>query len=300
MTIKSKHNFPAVAAALLALTALPGCFTGIERTATIKADSDSRKSAQVSPEQELMKAVRPQLPSLWPQGKVFIVAGGRPELAFTPSSEASALALGDTLRFIGVGGAVRLSGDSVTDVSFQTPGGKVVTHRVEISPSRAMSGDALTVPFTVEADVVDQARQALTGRTLWTLRADARGRKFAKVKVKEVIAGSPDYPLTVILENGDSIKMVTESRSATGRTFANLFALSDPRKLYPTISDEHWLLIADGKIAEGMTRQECRLALGAPGVIDRETAFNGLIERWTYENGIYLYFTDGILTSFRR
>lgn len=42
-----------------------------------------------------------------------------------------------------------------------------------------------------------------------------------------------------------------------------------------------------------MTRDECRLALGAP-------ATTGMVEFWQYSDGIYLLFEENILTRFRR
>ena len=49
-----------------------------------------------------------------------------------------------------------------------------------------------------------------------------------------------------------------------------------------------------------MTMEECRLALGSPREVERDATYGALIERWIYENGIYLLFSDGILTRFRR
>ncbi|MDE6513468.1 MAG: hypothetical protein K2L05_04720, partial [Muribaculaceae bacterium] len=93
---------------------------------------------------------------------------------------------------------------------------------------------------------------------------------------------------------------VTNSRNATARTFANQFSLTNPRKNYPQISDTNWNLISQGRVALDMTREECRLALGAPSQVDREALPNGIFERWIYEDGVYLFFTDGLLTRFRQ
>lgn len=49
-----------------------------------------------------------------------------------------------------------------------------------------------------------------------------------------------------------------------------------------------------------MTRDEARLALGAPANIDRRPGYSFMREIWTYENGIFLIFEDGLLKSFRQ
>lgn len=55
-----------------------------------------------------------------------------------------------------------------------------------------------------------------------------------------------------------------------------------------------------GQVAEGMTKEECTLSLGAPQSVDRVPTHGGLLERWVYDNGVYLVFADGILERFRQ
>lgn len=295
-----KHTLPAAAAALMALMALPGCFTGIESTAKIKRTAADTAAAIATPEQELIDTAAPQPPGLWKTGKRFIITEGNLGLAFTPVSATDRLHPGDTIRFAGAEGGVRLTGDSITDLIFITPTGATLTNRIDAPPSalKAMSG-RLSVPFTIEADMIDAARTALRGKTLWTLRSGSNGRKFERTEVVDVTSGTYDYPLTVVLSSGDSIRLINDGRNTSSGTFAYYFSLSNPRTRHPQISDENWERICLGRIAEGMTREECRLALGSPASVDRQVAYNGLIERWVYENGVYLVFTDNILTSFR-
>lgn len=300
MSYKRIHTLPAALAALMVLTALPGCFTGIEGTAVIKDKSKDRTSLRLSAEKQLVADVKPDAPSAWLPGKELIFTDGNASLAFTPSSEAGRLVHGDTLRFAGFTGMARLAGDSVTDFRFRTPRGSEITHRIEAPVSAVMQGGQIPVPFTVEVSMVRKANALLSGRTLWNLRPDSRGRRYQKVTVREVTAGTSTYPLTVVLLGGDSVQMVAEGRGLTSRTFDRLFSLTNPRDAHRDVSDEHWELICSGKVAEGMTLEECRLALGAPAAVERMAAANALIEHWTYENGIYLYFTDGILTRFRQ
>ena len=92
---------------------------------------------------------------------------------------------------------------------------------------------------------------------------------------------------------------VGKGRGAT-RTFDSLFAFDNPRNRYPEIKDDVWELITRSRVREGMTRDECRLALGQPSDILRIPTYGGMQERWTYTDGIFLIFDDGFLTKYRR
>lgn len=83
------------------------------------------------------------------------------------------------------------------------------------------------------------------------------------------------------------------------RGFATLFSFTDPREKYPQISDETWANIIRGRVALGMTRAECRLALGTPDDVIHRNDHNYLYERWNYDNGVYLVFRDDILENYR-
>lgn len=297
---KFQNLIPAVASVLFALTTLPGCFTGVERTPVIK-DPNARNTSDSRPtaEQMLMEPVRSQAPAQWRQDKPFIIAPGRLDYAYSPMSEAIGLNPGDTLRFVGFRSAARLAGDSITEIVLKTPAGKDIVSRIEAPLAQVMEQPSVGLPFTVDVDLVDSARAILRGRRVWTLRPDSRGRKFQEVLISDVLPGNADYPFVVVAGN-DSLFMVTNSRSASARTFSNLFSLSDPRKLYPQITDTTWELITRGRVAIDMTREECRLALGAPAQLERDALPTALYERWIYEDGVYLFFTDGLLSRFRQ
>ncbi len=299
MKFNSKSFNPAVALALVALAALPACFTGIEKTPTIKADSSSKNKNTQTPEQLLMERIAIQRPAQWMPGKAFVVTDGRLEYAYSPSNIVATLSEGDTIRFQELVSQVRLSGDSVTDMLFTTPAGSIISTRVESPLPVVRTLSSIPVPFAIDTDLVNDVRALLEGKTVWTRRMGNNGRKFARVTIDRILPGNADYPLRVVA-GGDSLFMVVGSKSASARTFDNLFSLSDPRKLYPNISDSNWDLICRGKVALDMTRDECRLSLGTPAQVDRMAAYNGLIESWTYENGVHLVFTDGLLTRFRQ
>lgn len=78
-----------------------------------------------------------------------------------------------------------------------------------------------------------------------------------------------------------------------------MFSDTDPHLLYPQISDSNWELIKKGKLANGMSKEECSLSLGNPVNIRRVPTYNGLHEYWFYDNGVNLIFVDGVLERYR-
>ena len=48
-----------------------------------------------------------------------------------------------------------------------------------------------------------------------------------------------------------------------------------------------------------MTKEECTLSLGSPRNISRQPTYAGMLERWSYDNGVFLTFQDGILENYR-
>lgn len=299
MTLNLQRLIPAVASALLALIALPGCFTGVERTPVIK-DTTSKNASKGKPsaEQLIMAQVVAEPPGQWKAGKPFIVSDGRLDYAFSPVSAALKLKAGDTLRFSTFRPAVRLSGEAITEVIMTTPSSDEIIYKIELPHQQIVKENTLSIPFTIDADLVNMARSTIKGQRVWTLKPNSGGVKFQPSEIIDVLPGDSDYPFRVVVGQ-DTLFMVTNSRSATSRTFANLFTLNDPRKLHPEISNTNWNLISRGKVAIDMTREECRLAIGAPAQIERNALPGGLYERWIYEDGVYLIFTDGLLTDFR-
>ncbi len=174
----------------------------------------------------------------------------------------------------------------------------------------------LDIPFTVDLDLVAQVRTQLAGNTyyittpLWydpaTMQSSG-GLRHVPVIIRDVQPGTADMPLKVIFtpqtDRADSslrcvLMTIGDTRLAT-RNFDRLFAFENPRRRYPAITDEVWNLIINSKVREGMTRDECRLALGAPLQIIHGSGTLGTTERWSYPDGVYLIFDDGFLTRFR-
>ncbi|MCM1519173.1 MAG: hypothetical protein NC098_00090 [Lachnoclostridium sp.] len=300
---------------LSAALLLQGCFTGVESTPRISASDVRRVETPPAPEDSFLRNVMAQPFAQWMPGKKFKVADNKIRLLFGATIPQGRDLAGTLLTFTGFNPTVSFTGDKVTDLYFVDdlfPADTMV-YRVNFSADDLLSGKApAEIPFTVDLDLVSRAGELLLGKKLYILTRNRRddndniipGRKFAAVTIDSVLPGNAVNPLKVVFtdDRGDKacVFLASGDTSNSPRTFRHTFSFSDPRKRYPAISDHNWELISEGKVAEGMTRDECRLALGNPATVDRRPGYSYLYERWGYENGIYLIFEDGLLKSFRR
>ena len=302
-----------LAAMMLAATAgLTSCFTGIESTPKITQSDVKRENIRTSLEQTFLSDIHGQPFGSWQPGKRFIATDNRlATMSVTTPAQIGDIS-GRNLRYEGWRGGVSVTGDSVTDVTLLTPEGHRLTYRLSASPSVLWQRTDVDIPFTIEGSVVDSVAARIGRQTyyvitsLWYDRDDQSitGKKFVKATVDSVMPGNTVYPIKLIMRLEDdrlfNLFMSVGSSHKNPRGFGSLFSLTDPRLNYPSISDETWQNIINARVARGMSRDECKLALGAPNRIDRGTDNSYLYERWYYDSGIYLTFQDGILTSFRR
>lgn len=308
-----KANNLLIVTASLALAAPSGCFTGIESTPGIsKSEVKRQNAAKPTAEQLLIESVGSESFSKWKPGKEFEVTDSKVSMILNPVSESERLGYGSVIRYNHMRPTLTIMGDSVADIIFVAPSGVELTYRTELSPDAVRSSERVYVPFTVERSMVRHADSILAGRKLFLLtphRHSADGltpleaRKFVEVTVDSVVAGNSAFPLRVIFTDPEGKQFSTfinpDTPTHTTRAFHRLFSLTDPRKNYPQISDEVWLHIQNGTVAEEMSRFECRLALGQPDEIDRAVGVSNTAERWTYSNGTMLLFEEGVLTKFR-
>lgn len=297
------------AAAALALT---GCFTGVESTPKITSRDVRRENVKVTAEDTFMLAVTDAPLGEWAPGKRFRVTDPKISIIFGASMPPDEQLEGRDITFIGAGEVASITGGTDTQLSFRSPSGATLIYREQRPLAELMQKSALSVPFTIQESMVSAARDLLEGRKLFILtslwRDDAdnpvEGRKFVEVTVDSVGYGTSFYPVKVAFTDSRGVSarvfLYPGAQSATPRTFAGLFSFTDPRLRYPDISPENWELIIDSRITPGMTRDECRLALGTPKEVERVPTLTLLREVWVYENGIYLLFEDGLLKAFRR
>ena len=307
-----------VAALFAFFLPLISCNTGIEATKTIKMSGADRRALQLTPDDHVMDSIFPQPLRDWRKGKRFLVTDNRAALIFDSNSEG--LAAGDSLRgetivYDGVTSRRNPDGREECQVVFLRNGKRLLYSTRKSHYDALEQISSVEVPMLIDLDLVDKTRQRLSGRRLWTLSAlwyDAQGekkqgRKFAPVTVTDVAPGDMVFPLLVSFrtDSGDSASMLMnvasgeEGSGRESRLFPSLFSLSDPKEKYPGIAPEIWDLICQGKVREGMTKEECKLAIGNPKEVASGNDWNNILDIWEYSDGTFLTFKDGLLVKFR-
>ncbi len=298
-----------MAAALSAAAMLTSCFTGVESTPKITAGDVKRANVRTSPESTFLADISGEPASKWAIGKQFYVTDTKINSVFgTPSAQTGDLT-GTMLTYTGSEPVTTIVGDPATDFIFTDRSGNRLRYRsVDATRSDTASFD---VPFTIQMSVVEEVARRLNGKRYYVLTPiwydrdgqSYTGRKFIPVEVAAVAPGNNVYPLSLLLRTDDGaafiLFMSVGSNLRAPRGFATLFSFTDPREKYPQISDETWANIIRGRVALGMTRAECRLALGTPDDVIHRNDHNYLYERWNYDNGVYLVFRDDILENYR-
>lgn len=296
-------------AAMVMLPLMASCFTGIENTGHISDRDVARvKANKRSAEEAVLDSVG-QLPfSQWHVGKRFYVASNDVRLVLRPSADSLH---GHTLTYAGQETIRQI--DNTDEVVVVLADGDR-TYRYETGKTAAemqqLAGD-YAVPFLIDIDYVARVDKMLRGRTLYLKTSSWRHRdgsaqqgvRYVPVTVESVEPGDAVYPFYVAFNQSGThggVFMSSPTSSVKNMTFDKLFSFSDIRTNYKSINDVAWDLIVHGKVAVGMTKEECTLSLGAPRSIDRVPTHAGLVERWVYDNGVYLVFADGILEKFRQ
>lgn len=298
-----------LASTALLYLALSGCFTGIESTPKITDKEVKKSGIIITPEQQLADSLTQRSSFFsWQNGRKFISTNNRVTLIF---SQANTVSASDTLVYIDVLPVRSYTGQEMTTLRFRDNKGDTLNYRVNSSVGELMSREQLSIPFLVDLNDVAYVNSMLKGRQLYVMTnlrvneegGDATGRKFIPVTVSEVTAGDENFPLRVTFVTDDGkterVKMTYGNERRAVRNFNTLFSFNNPRLKYPSISDETWNCIVNSRIVEGMTREEARLALGAPKDVQKAQNGSVFVEQWTYDDGRYLIFEDNLLKTFR-
>lgn len=301
--------------AVLFPAALSSCFTGVEGTKRIELSRADRKAIRTSEEESLSDSVKASPLSEWRGGKNFLVTDNRLSLLLYPhtgvSSELTDSIAGKILTFRGTEPLTLPDNSRGITLIFEVDG-NLYDYRSSRSYSESntsIMSDAL--PMLIDLDMVDAMASHLNGRSLWTRsqlwyspEGQRRvGRKYVPVTIDKVETGNSVFPLKVTFrdQSGQSAFMYMNfgHSGKDSRSFDSLFSLSDPKTRYPRIDKEVWELICDGKVRNGMTKEECRLSLGSPSDVDGGHDWSQTLDIWKYSDGRYLIFTDGLLSEFR-
>lgn len=297
----------------LAAAATSGCFTGVEYTPRVSDRDVKRANIITTPEDTFLANVADEGLGEWKPGKRFRVTNDKIRLIFGATASPYDSLGGKTLVFTGAKEAPSITGTSVTDISFATDPdiGRTFVYRINRPLAKVKEQESLSIPFTIQESLVDEARSLMDRQRYYVLTRTWRddtdnsvnGRQFVAVNIDSVTPGNDIYPIKVSFtdDNGTSARLFIHPgpRGYTPRSFPAMFSFTDPRIKYPSITDAMWEMIINGKVATDMTREECRLALGSPREVDRGVTNSYLREIWLYENGIYLVFEDGLLKVFR-
>lgn len=298
---------------VLSLCFTVSCHTGIESTKTITLSKSERKQLEASPEERFMEGVKAPMLSEWREGKKFLVSDNRAALVFDPysMSDGQEELGGKIIEYAGVTLKTTPGGADEAVVVFKNGSGSLQYSTGKNPNDAATSISSMDVPMLIDLELVDKVKDLLVGRKVWTrsqLWYDRNenkidGRKFVPVEIVDVNPGTMVFPLKVDItdENGKPAMMYMNAGTAgiESRTFQNLFSLTDPKDRYPSIHEDVWELIQKGQVRLGMTKEECKLALGNPSDVNSGHDWNSTIDFWQYPNGSYLRFQDGLLVAFR-
>ncbi len=314
----SKHLWLCLLAYLSMAFSLTSCFTGVEGTNKISLSRQDKKILAPDPEDIFLSDVKPVPLSEWEPGKKFIAADNRTALAFIQEGlpvDPDRLALeGKTLSYIGNDAWNAPDGSVILIVVFRQDG-NIFRFDTGKSPEKALDEVMSSeIPMLIDYSMISSADSIMKGQTFWTrssLWYDAddnrmQGGKYVPVTIDSVTPGNLVFPAKVYFTAADgekaSMYMNLANTSSDSRAFPNLFALTDPRLRYSGISDEVWTLIQNGRVRPGMTKEECRLALGTPSDVASGHDWSQTLDIWRYDNGNYVYlrFEDGLLIDIRR
>lgn len=300
--------------ALLPTLLLTGCFTGIEGTPKITSADVKKEHIHTSAEQTFLKDVTHEPPREWHAGKRFHITDSKIRLVLGTTTPLDTSRLKDSdMVFRGIEKVTSVTGEDMAILRFSLDGGREVTYDANTPYATLMERDALEIPFAVDLDMISGVGEKIKGNTyyittpIWydTLTGKTeRGLRHVAVEITDVQPGTSVYPIKVMFRVKDSgqehsVLMTIGNRRTSTRNFDTLFAFDNPREKYPLIEDGTWELIMNSKVKIGMTKDECRLALGAPDTQGQIPTTAGMVEYWSYSEGIYLLFEDGYLSRVR-
>ena len=295
---------------------LCSCFTGIESTKKIHLSREDKKLANPSPEERFMQQISSTPLNDWEVGKRFIVADDKALLVIVPKSgllpTPPESIKGRTFEFQGVESKINLAGEITLSILFSDG---IYLYSYDTSKE---FDDALNnvksdqIPMLIDEEMVTQARQLLVGQKVWSKsplwynstgeRID--GKRFVEVQIQDVQPGDLIFPLWVqiLTDHGETayVFMNLGSEDNESRAFSNLFSFTDIHKHYANIDDETWNYISNGKVKLGMTKEECKLALGNPTDLSSGHDYSQTLDIWSYDNGKVLWFEDGKLVKIRQ
>lgn len=296
---------------------LAGCFTGIEGTKKITLSKEDRKLTEPTVEDKYFDDLKPDTIFNWRIGKPFVVADARAAVVLVPSdgSTPTERIAGDTVCFAGIENIPGLDSRNETILKFYRGNDRYTYNLrkagIDAKASRSLTSDRL--PLLIDLDLVNATAAKMSGKKYfilspnWTDTEGNRlsGRKYIEVVIEAVRPGNMVYPMDVSFHSAENpsehgaYQMNYSTLGSDSRSFASLFALKDPHHKYPHIAGAAWNDIVNSRVSRGMTKEECRLALGSPGDVDSGRDYSRTLDIWQYPDGTTLFFEDGLLSRTR-
>ncbi len=299
---------------LLAICSLccQSCFTGIEGTKKITISKEDKRLLTPKPEELILSDIKGQNIKEWIPGKKFLLTDQRAEYIIAPMNGAPAVSnlVGDTIVFKDTYDIKGFDGSDDTHIIF-SKGDDLYDYSPRLGGLKQtadITSDRL--PMLIDLDMIDQANSILSGMTVYPLSINwldsdsslSHGCRYLKANIVSVTPGNQINPMLVEFyvpsENATGYYLMNfDNRDSNAKTFPSLFSLTDPRKQNSNISAENWDKICHAVIALGMTKNECRLALGPPEDVTSTRDYSSTIDVWRYADGTVLFFRDGVLTK---
>lgn len=293
---------------------LTGCFTGIESTPKITSSDVKKENILITAEQEFLSDIKTPSPGKWQEGKRFHITDKRIKLILDSSEPLDTSKLqGREMVFEGIDRMRSVTGEDKGVMRFMIEGGQEVSLNTNMAYDKVMQVDSYEIPFAVDHDILVGMSDRLKGNTYYIITPNwydinngkaERGLRHIPVEIVDVQPGTWAYPIRVVFRPKDadeihSVLMTFGDKRSSTQNFDTLFAFENPRNKYPAIEEDTWQLIINSKVKIGMTKDECRLALGAPSTRGQIPTTAGMVEYWSYAEGIYLLFEDGYLSRVR-
>ena len=273
---------PSIAVGAMFCLLVASCGTGIEVTEHVTDKDVQRVMDKIDTRQPAvtLEAYTDSLPA-WKVGKRFWVADDRVTqmLADTDGYDKDTLHLaGHVLTYRGASkSGPFLNGDNRRlYIDFEDGETDSYLHYRVKAPE---AGHAIfSLPMLIDLDMVDHVACQLVGKEFYVrtpIWYDSQteqmmdGRHFIKVRIDSVLPGNAVLPLRVLFTTADTgehamVWMNDNLSTMLGRDFDAMFSVANPHESYPTITDANWERITRGQVVEGMTKEECRLAMGSP------------------------------------
>lgn len=276
---------------------------------------EDKRKANPTPEERFFSGIQGVPLKDWEKGREFIAADDKALLIFDGIQPEffpdSVKFKGKILKYDGLQHKMSPAGVLTASIIFSDDFMPYVYDTGKPSDTAPETLFSNEIPMLIDRQLIEEAANLLKGKQLWTRsnlwydeneqRID--GKKYVEVVVENVDAGNLAFPLKLTLRTLDNevfnMFMNLGNSDTESRAFHNLFSISDIKKHYPDISPEFWDLICNGKVSIGMTKQECRLALGNPIETSSGHDYSQTLDIWSYDNGKVLWFEDGKLVRFK-